>query len=77
MSLAANLAVGSALKLAATGTTQRTFCMVTETEEKAGKPPVNKAKAATSYPGKNDGRISASKNAGMRPGASRPGPKKK
>jgi hypothetical protein len=31
----------------------------------------------TTYPGKNNGKISASKNAGMRTGASRPGPKKK
>jgi len=37
--------------------------------------PPPKAKPTT-YPGKNDGRISASKHAGVRQGASRPGPKK-
>jgi hypothetical protein len=34
-------------------------------------------KSPTTYPGKNDGKISAFNNAGMRTGASRPGPKKK
>ena len=37
--------------------------------------PLPKAKPTT-YPGKSDGRIAASKHAGMRQGASRPGPKK-
>jgi hypothetical protein len=45
--------------------------------DKKTEAPAPKLRAVTSYPGKNDGRISASKNVGMRPGASRPGPKKK
>ncbi len=36
-----------------------------------------KKSKATSYPGKNDGRISASNHANMRTGASRPAPMKK
>jgi hypothetical protein len=52
--------------------------MVAETDDKAKTPPSSKPKGpATTYPGQNDGRISAAKNAGMRNGASRPGPKKK
>jgi hypothetical protein len=41
-----------------------------------GQSPPN-GKPATTHPGQNDGRISAKNNAGMRSGASRPGPKKK
>jgi hypothetical protein len=50
--------------------------MVSDNEKKAGTPTTAKARPTT-YPGKNDGRISAAKNAGMRSGASLPGPKKK
>jgi hypothetical protein len=41
------------------------------------KTPSPKKPKATTYPGKNDGRISASKHANMRTGASRPAPMKK
>jgi hypothetical protein len=50
--------------------------VVTDKVDEA-KIPLPKKSKATTYPGKNDGRISASKNANMRTGASRPGPKKK
>jgi hypothetical protein len=50
--------------------------MVSDNEKTTGTPATPKAKP-TSYPGKNDGRISASKHAGMRTGASRPAPMKK
>ena len=50
--------------------------MILDDDKEAKKSTAEKAKPTT-YPGKNDGKISASKNAGMRAGASRPGPKKK
>lgn len=43
----------------------------------AAKTPSPPKAVPTTYPGKNDGRISASKNAGIRTGTNRPGPKKK
>lgn len=51
--------------------------MVTDSDEKAETPRPPKVKPVTTYPGKNDGSISASKHAGMRTGASRPAPMKK
>ncbi len=50
--------------------------MSMEDDKQAKKSTATKAKPTT-YPGKHDGKISASQNAGMRTGASRPGPKKK
>jgi hypothetical protein len=50
--------------------------MVSDNEQKTEIPSPKKPKATT-YPGKNDGRISASKHANMRTGASRPAPMKK
>lgn len=50
--------------------------MVADDKDKA-KAPAQKTLKTTTYPGKNDGRISASKHAGMRAGASRPAPMKK
>jgi hypothetical protein len=50
--------------------------MTIDGEDKAPKLSPKKPKATT-YPGKNDGRISASKHANMRTGASRPAPMKK
>jgi hypothetical protein len=46
-------------------------------DDKEAKNATSATAKPTTYPGKNDGKISASKNAGMRTGASRPGPKKK
>jgi hypothetical protein len=50
--------------------------MTDENDKAKNAPAATKAKPTT-YPGKHDGKVSASKNAGMRTGASRPGPKKK
>jgi hypothetical protein len=49
--------------------------MANDSNDKAKTAPQKALK--TTYPGKSDGRISASKNANIRPGANRPGPMKK
>jgi hypothetical protein len=50
--------------------------MVEDSIDKAKGAPQKSVKMTT-YPGKNDGRISASKHANIRTGSNRPAPKKK